>query len=257
MDVTEAIYHRRSVRDYKPDAVPRDVIDALMGAAVHAPSAMNIQPWAFIVIEGRGLLSRCAERAKRHLLNTITPDSPLYHYRGQLLDPAFDIFYGASLLIVIVATSDAAQSAEDCCMAAQNLMLAACGRGLGSCCIGFARPWLNLGDVKAELGIPQQYIAVAPIIVGHPRRAAPPVSRKVPEVYWVGEQRVSSDHCERGFSDSTQPEGREFEEPAATEADEDPGTNVAPVRYDAPLDPHAPTRTSSLESCGPPEERRP
>jgi len=81
MDIIDAIYHRRSVRDYKPDAVSRELIDALVAAAVHAPSAMNLQPWAFIVIEGRDALSRYAERAKRHLLETMTPDSPLFHYR--------------------------------------------------------------------------------------------------------------------------------------------------------------------------------
>ena len=103
MDITEAIYHLRSVRDYKPDAVPREVIDALVGAAVHAPSAMNLQPWAFIVIDGREVLSRYAERAKQYLVETMGPDSPLSRYRDQLSDPAFDIYYGAPALIVIAA----------------------------------------------------------------------------------------------------------------------------------------------------------
>ncbi len=186
MDIIEAIYHRRSVRDYKADAVPREVIDALIAAAVHAPSAMNLQPWAFLAIEGRDALSRYAERAKRYLVETMGPDSPLSQYREQLSDPTFDIFYGAPGLIVIAATSDAAQSAEDCCMAAQNLMLAAYGMGLGTCCIGFARPWLNLGDTKSELGIPETHVPIAPIIVGYPKRAVPRVPRKQPEIHRLG-----------------------------------------------------------------------
>ena len=185
MDIIEAIYHRRSVRDYKADPVPHKVIDALIAAAVHAPSAMNLQPWSFLVIEGRDPLSRYAERAKRHLLEMMCPGSPLSQYRDQLSDPAFDIYYGAPALIVIAATSDAAQSAEDCCMAAQNLMLAACGMGLGTCCIGFARPWLNLREAKSELGIPESYIPVAPIVVGYPRSAASRVPRKLPEIHRV------------------------------------------------------------------------
>lgn len=83
------------------------------------------------------------------------------------------------------ATSDAAQSAEVCCMAAQNLMLAACGMGRGTCCIGFARPWLNLCEAKSELGIPESYIPVAPIVVGYPRSAASRVARKLLEVHRV------------------------------------------------------------------------
>jgi nitroreductase len=185
MDISEAIYQRRSVRAYTPAIMTRELIDALVAAAVHAPSAMNLQPWAFFIIEDRKVLSQYAERAKRHLVEVMAPNSPLAHYREQLSDPSFDIFYGAPALIVIAATSDAAQSAEDCCMAAQNLMLAACGMGLGTCCIGFARPWLNLPEIKAELGIPGSHVPVAPIVAGHPSGAAPRVPRQEPAIYWV------------------------------------------------------------------------
>ena len=189
MDVIEAIYHRRSVRAFTTDAVPSEVIDALVSAAVQAPSAMNLQPWAFLIIEGRETLSQFSERAKRHLLETMTPDSPLFHYRDQLSKPAFDIFYGASVLIVIASTSDAAQSAEDCCLAAQNLMLAAYGMGLGTCCIGFARPWLNLAETKGELSIRAPNCPIAPIVVGYAKSAAPPVSRRRPEIRRIRDSR--------------------------------------------------------------------
>ncbi len=58
-------------------------------------------------------------------------------------------------------------------------------------------------------------------------------------------------------SEAVQPARPEFEEPAATEDREDPGTDVAPTRYDAPLDPHAIVRRPSLEGCGPPDEDAP
>ena len=186
MDVIEAIYHRRSVRDYKPDAVAPELIDALAAAAIQAPSAMNLQPWAFFLVEGRGALSQYSERAKRHLVETLEPGSPLYHYRGQLSDPAFDIFYGAPLLTVIAATCDTVQAAEDCCMAAQNMMLAAYGMGLGTCCIGFARPWLSLPETKAELGLADTYAPIVPVVVGYPRTAAPLVPRRQPEIHRIG-----------------------------------------------------------------------
>ena len=189
MDVIEAIYHRRSVRAFTTDAVPSEVIDDLVSAVVQAPSAMNLQPWAFLIIEGRETLSQFSERAKRHLLETMTPDSPLFHYRDQLSKPAFDIFYGASVLIVIASTSDAAQSAEDCCLAAQNLMLAAYGMGLGTCCIGFARPWLKLAETKGELSIPAPNCPIAPIVVGYAKSAAPPVSRRRPEIWRIRDSR--------------------------------------------------------------------
>ena len=53
MDVIEAIYHRRSVRAFTTDVVPSQVIGNLVSAAVQAPSAMNLQPWAFLILRAR------------------------------------------------------------------------------------------------------------------------------------------------------------------------------------------------------------
>jgi nitroreductase len=148
MDVIEAIHERWSVRAFTKETVGSELVDALVSAAVQAPSAMNLQPWAFVTIEGRDALQSYSDRAKRHLLDTMQCDSPLFQYRDRLASPTFDIFYGAPLLIVIAATSSMSQAAEDCCLAAQNLMLAAQGTGLGTCCIGFARPWLSLAQPR-------------------------------------------------------------------------------------------------------------
>ncbi|MGX7871985.1 nitroreductase family protein [Mesorhizobium sp. ORM6] len=52
------------------------------------------------------------------------------------------------------AKNEERQSDEDCCLAGQNLMLAAHARGLGTCWIGLSRPWLTETSVKKELGIP-------------------------------------------------------------------------------------------------------
>jgi nitroreductase len=75
---------------------------------------------------------------------------------------------------------------EDCALAAENLMLAAYGEGLGTCWIGFAQGYLNTPEGKNALGLPATWVPVAPIIVGHPTTMPPPVARKEPEVRWVG-----------------------------------------------------------------------
>lgn len=62
---------------------------------------------------------------------------------------------------------------------------------------------------------------------------------------------------ETAKGERTQPPEPEFEEPAAAEDREDPGTDVAPSRLDAPVDPHAPTRSPSAEGCGLPDEDGP
>jgi len=60
-------------------------------------------------------------------------------------------------------------------------MLAALDMGLGTCPIGFAQPWLDLDEVKAELGIPASYEAVFPLVIGYPEGSAENPRRSRPE----------------------------------------------------------------------------
>ena len=155
----------------------------LLNAAVQAPSAMNRQPWAFVIIEGNDLLKEYSKRAKRFLLGSLEPGSPLHEYRESLADREFNIFDDAGTLVVICAKSGNPEAAEDCCLAAENFMLAALDFGLATCPVGLARSWLNAPEVKRELNIPAAYTAVMPIIVGHPTSAeAPPSNRLAPEI---------------------------------------------------------------------------
>ncbi|HKZ97421.1 MAG TPA: nitroreductase [Hyphomicrobiaceae bacterium] len=186
MDVFEAIHQRRAVRAYTPEPVEKDTIERLIMLAIQAPSAMNIQPWAFAVIRGGERLSSLSDRAKSHLLRTMAAGSPLEHYRSNLSDPAFNIFYDASILVVVSATSREEGASEDCALAAQNFMLAAHALELGTCWIGFARGWLNEPAAKAELGLPAGHFPVAPIIVGHPRGRPETHPRRKPEIIWIG-----------------------------------------------------------------------
>jgi nitroreductase len=55
MNVSEAIRKRKSIRDFKPDPVPRDTLRAILELACRAPSAMNTQPWKFLVVTGKSL----------------------------------------------------------------------------------------------------------------------------------------------------------------------------------------------------------
>ncbi|MEO5959852.1 MAG: nitroreductase family protein [Opitutaceae bacterium] len=140
----------------------------LLLAAVQAPSAMNGQPWGFGVFHGRKRLTGYSERAKRHLIE-MYPTSFELHSRSELYEnPDYDLFHGANTLIVIYAHSGRLHPNEDCCLAAENLMLAAYGMGLGTCPIGFARPWFDLPETKRELDVPGHFAAVFPVVVGYP-----------------------------------------------------------------------------------------
>jgi nitroreductase len=63
-DLLKIIRARRSVRDYLPDEVPDDVIREMIRAGCHAPSAMNKQPWRFVVIKDRELMKKLSEKAR-------------------------------------------------------------------------------------------------------------------------------------------------------------------------------------------------
>jgi nitroreductase len=181
MEVLEAIRDRRSVRAYT-GGVSRAEIDALLHLAVQAPSAMNSQPWAFAVVEDRALLQRISERAKAHLLRIAAADPKIAHYRDRLADPAFDIFYGAPALIVICADRGWPNAFADCYLAGENLLLAAHAMGLATCCIGFAQPYLNEAEARAELSIPDGFQVALPVIVGRPAGKVSPVSRRAPRI---------------------------------------------------------------------------
>jgi nitroreductase len=185
MQVSEAIYGRRAVREYANEPVEAAQIDALIRAAVQAPSAMNRQPWSFCIVRDQQKLARISYQAKAHMLRTTTAGLISHHLEAMLGNASFQIFYHAPVLILISATEYGQWGAIDCALAAQNLMLAAHDAGLGSCWIGLAQAWLGTREGKVMLDLPDDHIPVAPIIVGHPAHPAAPVARRAPEIRFV------------------------------------------------------------------------
>jgi len=162
------------------------VLRDLISAASWAPSAMNEQPWHFTVVTDADLLDEISRRSKEWMLKEVAAMPRPGHFRDLLADPLFHIFYHAPALIVISVPGDGQWSAEDCALAAQNMMLAAFEQKLGSCWIGFAQGWLNTEEGLNLLGLPRHSRVVAPIIVGYPKAASPPVPRKAPLINWIG-----------------------------------------------------------------------
>jgi nitroreductase len=181
-NVFEAILSRRSVRTYAPDELDRNIVKTLLEAAVRAPTAMHEEPWAFVVVQDHALLQRLSDLAKPLFVEEVRHRNThgTSHSFDHFIQPDFDIFHGAPVLIIICAKPSSHFVVADCWLAAENLMLAASAIGLGSCVIGSAVAALNIHKVKTELGIPAKYSAIAPIVVGVPRGEYPSTSRKEP-----------------------------------------------------------------------------
>lgn len=145
MEVFEAIEKRKSVRSYAPTPVPREKLDRVLQAATLAPSAMNRQPWHFIVVTNPQKRKQIAGGGRwARFLN----DTP----------------------VVIVGCGDSEASPKwhvvDVAIAMQNMVLAATGEGLGTCWIGS----FDEGQLKQLLKIPERFKVVALLALGYPRK---------------------------------------------------------------------------------------
>lgn len=143
MDVFEAVKSRRSVRSYLPDPVPKEKLDRILEAARLSPSAMNRQPWHFIVVTDKEKRKSLSAGNFAHFLE----DAPL----------------------VIVGCADRDASLKwrvvDTTIAMQTMVIAATSEGLGTCWIGS----FNQEKVKGLLGVPPNFEVVALLAVGYAR----------------------------------------------------------------------------------------
>ena len=200
MELKEVLRNRRAVRDYSARPLSHATIQRLIDLAILAPSAFNRQPWAFAALLDPVRIDSYAERARQWLLANAAEAELTPQARAILEKEDFSMFHHAPALVVVMAEmsnapdatnagsivpSSVSQASEDCCLAAQNLMLAARDEGIGTCWIGFSRPWLNLPSIKNELALPPGSQVVAPIVLGFPNVWPESHGRKPAEVRWL------------------------------------------------------------------------
>lgn len=187
----EAISTLRSIRRFKPDPVPQEMVRRVIEAAIKAPSASNVQPWRFIIVRDQQTRAKLevyyrdawehamASRAQREGAGA----SPAPRASGP--DFITTLFQAPVLILVCLCRSEVRPLREvertpvglaSVYPAVQNLLLAARGLGLGTTLT--TMHWYREAEVKALLGIPDDVDTVALIPLGYPRDKFGPTRRR-------------------------------------------------------------------------------
>lgn len=182
MDFFELLEKRRSVRDFQDKVVPFELIEQVIGDAIKAPNAGNMQLWRFVVVTDKGWLKRISDANKKGFLADLdsNPNSPWKGYEANFRDDDFNIFFNAPALVYIVGTSKMQTIVQDCSLVGAYFMLSAAARGLGTCWVAQGG-FIEDKEILAELAIPENYKIVAPIIIGYPNKVPPMPPRKEPK----------------------------------------------------------------------------
>ena len=150
MDLYEAIENRRSIRSYRSDEIPEEVLNRVLHAARSAPSGGNRQPWTFILVKDPDL--------KRALV-------PAAGGQSFLADaPSIVVACGAQIPINRGGYMGEYGVLVDVSIAMTHLILAAHAEGLGTCWIGD----FENEEVKGVLGIPDDLQVIALTPLGYP-----------------------------------------------------------------------------------------
>ena len=187
MDFKDLLINRRSIRNFQDKDVPLPIIQEILQDTCLAPTASNRQPCRYIIIRNLDLIKRLSDESKSNLLDDISqnPNAPIKQYQKTLEDKSFNVFYNAPCLIYVIGPNNLSSKDVDCGLTVAYLMFSATTRGLGTCWIGLGS---HIRDQKTlnEIGVPDGYEIIAPIIIGYPADGIPVASeRHAPDIVKV------------------------------------------------------------------------
>ena len=157
---------RRSVRGYKPDMIPKEDLDLILEAGTYAATGMGMQSPVIVAV---------TDNATRDQLSKMNAD-----VMGTDTDP----FYGAPVVLVVLADKNRPTHIYDGSLVMGNLMLAAASLGLGSCWINRAKEEFETEEGKALLrqwGIEGDWVGIGHCILGYPAADPKPAAPRKPD----------------------------------------------------------------------------
>jgi len=188
MELYEAIRGRRSIRQFRGDAVPRGLIDKILQVAMWAPSGMNQQNWYFVVVRGerlQRLRQLCKKAFDRQIKGVI---SLVFHGNPTILEETEHFFAtlgNAPVAISVYRTETPEGDLTDIqsvAAAIQNLLLAAYAEGLGACWM--TGPLAVEEEINLLLGMQGKRLQ-ALIPIGYPASSPPAPRRRGGKIKWL------------------------------------------------------------------------
>ena len=212
-DMRNLLLSRRSIREFKQEPVPKELIEQLIEVGIHAGTSSNGQSENFIVVQDRKLLSELEKividvlwnsgmkylgstfgqkLAKMKLGNEMLRQAIPYHYiiknRRQNNELGGMIFRNAPVVMVIHGLRTNFMAHANCSIAARNMEIMAKTIGLGTCWVGFLSVAAHFAKKKIEryLEIPDDHSIYGAIMVGYPKfQYRKIIPRKEREVRWI------------------------------------------------------------------------
>ncbi len=189
-EIIKCIKERRSIRRFKDDEIPKEIIEEIIEAARYAPSPENRQPWRFIVVTNRHRIKELSNEVKKQIKKILKnkwrwkrkypelKENDLLLFLRAVANSSKDIIFYNAPAVIFTITKPLTFNTEACSCAAQNIMLAAWSLGIGTCWIGFAKFLEQDEDAMKELGVPSGYTIAACIAMGYPARVPKALPRK-------------------------------------------------------------------------------
>ena len=181
-EVMKCIKSRRSIRNYREEALSKEIIEKIIEAGRYAPSAENRQPWRFIVITSREAIKKLSDETKKQIEWILKKRRKLRKRYPELDDKqtilflqavaraSKDVIFHDAPVVIFIITENKAFYDESCACAAENMMLAAWSMGIGSCWIGFAKFLEMSNDAMKMLDIPAEHHIAACPVFGYPEK---------------------------------------------------------------------------------------
>jgi nitroreductase len=180
-DFFELAHRQRAYRFLRPDPIPDEIIERLLDAAIRAPSAQNMQPWEFVVVQDEARRKAIADHAQMLWENFAReysrPEVDTYQWR-HTDEWAMGRFAEAPVIIVVCGNTELMPlelMGSSIFPATQNILLGALDLGLGS--LLSTLPIFQPEGSIDILGLPQHVVPLAAIPIGYPERVLGPPKR--------------------------------------------------------------------------------